>query len=70
MSHPLTDEMCKKIQLHIFNQNDEDCMRAAWDLGFQTCIDWLLDYPYKGMSIEWLCKQLKKELRPQQEDNC
>ena len=36
--HPLTDEMCKQIQLHIFNQSDEDCMRAAYNRGFEDAI--------------------------------
>ena len=33
MTHPLTDEMCEQIKLHIFSQSDEDCMRTAYDLG-------------------------------------
>ena len=39
MTHPLTDEMCKQIQLHIFHQTDEDCMRAAYDRGFEDAIE-------------------------------
>ena len=44
--HPLTDEMCKQIQLHIFNQTDKegivvvaDCMRDAYDRGFEDAIE-------------------------------
>ena len=37
--HPLTDEMCKQIQLHIFNQTDEDCMRAAYDKGYADALE-------------------------------
>ena len=44
--HPLTDEMCKQIQLHNFNQTDKerivvvaDCMRAAYDKGYADALE-------------------------------
>ena len=39
--HPLTDEMCEEIQLHVFSQSDEDCMRAAADWQLEQVIEWL-----------------------------
>ena len=37
--HPLTDKMCEEIQLYIFNQTDEDCMRAAYDKGYADALE-------------------------------
>ena len=77
MSHPLTNEMCKEIQLHIFNQTDEDCMRAAYDKGaadrLEQCIAWLQGYFFLKEDLlfineELLIKELKAAMRPQ-EDN-
>ena len=74
--HPLTDEMCKKIQLHIFNQNDEDCMRAAadWQLEeFKKRVRrGLKAYRQGGYSaaadaVEDFFEQIVMEIRPQQQ---
>ena len=43
MTHPLTNEMCEKIQLHIFNQTDADCMRAAYDLAIEHFFIWVVE---------------------------
>ena len=78
--HPLTDEMCKEIQLHIFSQSDEDCMRAAYDLAIKHVEnvielklevldgEWRLDQYEISVAIEDFCKELIQTMRPQ-EDN-
>ena len=45
MSHPLTDEMCKQIQLHkrFINLSDEDCMRIAYDKGCNDQLEKVID---------------------------
>ena len=76
MTHPLTDEMCEKIQLHIFNQTDADCMRAAADWQLEQVIEWLktqTDYSgtfyYEALGdIETIEDALMSAMRPQ-EDN-
>lgn len=50
--HPLTDEMCEKIQLHIFNQTDEDCMRSAADWQLQQVVEWLEGNLTRGAYLE------------------
>ena len=45
MTHPLTDEMCKQIQLHkrFINLSDEDCMRIAYDKGCNDQLEKVID---------------------------
>ena len=72
MTHPLTDQMCEKIQLHIFNQTDADCMRSAADWQLEQVIEWLEYYPIKDVldtgGYSALIKDFKEAMRPQ-EDN-
>ena len=67
MNHPLTDEMCEKIQLHIFNQTDADCMRAAADWQLEQVIQFMEEYErlFGGSGMIFI---LKDAMRPQ-EDN-
>ena len=77
--HPLTDEMCKEIQLHIFNQTDEDDMRAAYDLGeskgaadmLEQVIEWLKDELDNDPNCmhRYLLFDLKAAMRPQQQED-
>ena len=82
MTHPLTDQMCEKIQLHIFNQTDADCMRAAYDLAIEHFFIWVVEdeniridaqgFHYRGQLIEdaeEAHRLLLAFLRKQQEDN-
>ena len=70
MTHPLTDEMCEKIQLHIFNQTDADCMRSAADWQLEQVIKWLEETEcnrYNNVKIIH-ANDLRAAMRPQ-EDN-
>ena len=64
MNHPLTDEMCEKIQLHIFNQTDADCMRAAADWQLEQVLRFMEE---NGFGIRKILL-LKDAMRPQQQE--
>ena len=81
--HPLTNKMCEEIQLHIFNQTDEDCMRGAYDKGASDMANkahqWLKQNAWKYLiqreySEEYtiyeskLCADFKQSMQ-QQENN-
>ena len=67
MNHPLTDEMCEKIQLHIFNQTDADCMRAAADWQLEQVIQFMEEHEklFGGSGMIFI---LKDAMRPQQQE--
>ena len=67
MTHPLTDEMCEKIQLHIFNQTDADCMRAAADWQLEQVIQFMEEHEklFGGSGMIFI---LKEAMRPQQQE--
>ena len=72
--HPLTDEMCKQIQLHkrFINLSDEDCMRIAYDKGrddqLGQVIEWIKECPSYDLDFYSECRRmiadLKKAMRP------
>ena len=67
MTHPLTDEICEKLQFDIFLGTDEDCMRAATDWQLERCITWLenLDPKYTLAKHSTLAKMMRAAMRPQ-----
>jgi len=69
--HPLTDEMCEEIQLHVFSQSDEDCMRDAADWQLKQVLEWLIncrDYDLFHIKDRALMRRdLRKAMRPQQQ---
>ena len=80
--HPLTDEICEKLQFDIFLGTDEDCMRAAADWQLERVFEWLEEngYEYAYSHHDLGCQRdfirmiayLRKAMRPQQqqqEDN-
>ena len=72
MNHPLTDEMCEKIQLHIFNQTNPDCIRAGADWQLEQVIEWVKHcrgYRLELASETWkFVQDLKAAMRPQQQE--
>ena len=81
MTHPLTEEICDQIHGNepgYSNPYDEDDMRSAADWQLEQVMNWLdkhltnyLDPDYLGSceSIPDLEDDLKKAMRPAQEDN-
>ena len=71
MNHPLTDEMCEKIQLRIFNQTNPDCIRAGADWQLEQVIEWVKHcrgYRLELASETWnFVQDLKEAMRPQEE---
>ena len=70
MTHPLTDEMCEKIQLHIFNQTDADCMRAAADWRLEQVIEqWeeVMDSTMTDIQVIRKFDKRLKAMRPQED---
>lgn len=79
MTHPLTNNVCDQItdELSIFSV--EDCMRYAADWQLEQVIDWLRsmnehEYLYTyivdpQLDKDELIADLKKAMRPTQEDN-
>ena len=70
MTHPLTDEMCEKLQLHIFSQTDEDCMRAAADWQLEQDAKYFAQYLIKHFGFgpevaEIRAEWFKEDMRPQ-----
>ena len=72
MTHPLTDEMCEQIQLHIFHQTDEDRMRAAYDLAVEQITEqWeeVIDSNRTDIQVIREFDKRLKAMRPQQQEN-
>ena len=76
MTHPLTDEMMRKIHGNrpgYSNPFDEDDMRAAADWQLQQVIEWLnaaiaiSDQSIWPHQIDALPRRLQKAMRPQQQ---
>jgi hypothetical protein len=70
MTHPLTDEMCEKIQLHIFNQTDADCMRSAADWQLEQVIEqWeeVMDSTMTDIQVIREFDKRLKAMRPQED---
>ena len=72
MTHPLTDEMCKRIQLHIFPMQKSDCMRAAADWQLEADAEWwriILNeaefLPPHG--VDYIIEEFKQAMRPQED---
>ena len=71
MTHPLTDQMCRKLQQQP-SLTIHDVMRAAADWQLEQVIEWLEYYPIKDVldtgGYSALIKDFKEAMRPQ-EDN-
>ena len=67
-NHPLTDEMCKKIQLHDIFRSDADCMRVAADWQLEQVIEWirenLPDGYYGLVNDDEVITDLQEAMRP------
>ena len=69
MTHPLTDEKLKKLFWdYAVNTGWDECdwtsdgMRTAYDKGVEACIDWLLNYPWRAMSVQGIAEDMEEQL--------
>ena len=81
MTHPLTDDLCYTVCEDWTPEDDveRDNMRSAADWQLEQVIDWLrnnlnVDYIWadsrpSGIDVEIVITDLKRELRPTQEDS-
>ena len=64
--HPLTDDICEKLQFDIFSQTDEDCMRAAADWQLEQVIKYLENDLKFVLWTDDFMDKFKKAMRPQE----
>ena len=62
IEHPLNDLRIydEIISLELPRPNDD--VRAAYDKGIQACIDWLLNYPWRGRTVQGIAEDMEEEL--------
>ena len=63
MTHPLTDELLYEMFLENSGMGfTDDNMRTAYDKGVEACIDWLLNYPWRAMSVQGIAEDMEEQL--------